>query len=1321
VGQWKKVIVESSSAHFDQVTAEGGFSGSNLNPLLAFDGNRTISNNSLPEGVYDVNYGTTGDISDFVEAVFFKNAVPTIGDNQTFSISEFTQGGVGGTFINNIDGGDTDITQTPTYAIDVKGFDDLLSDSTDNYFTITNNDGIGQLNLAEGITAETDFNIDENAPNGNAYPLPVKITDNFGSTASTVIYIKVIENRKPIFQYYNGSSFIDASNNLSHTAGTTLNENNPSGIINNDFLTLKFRDPEGDTVTITTTRLGNDPTDDDFFDFNINYTTGVIKLNQLTDNLDFDILANRSFSYRFTATDEYGAFSRFTLNWSISNNPPPTISNESFEINENSSDNDQVGVIYPNDVDDLDNSVYLFTNFTLQSVQLDNGADIKDSSTVSSTIDGPFTPTRDPFTITTSGNSIGAITRKPGVFLVASIANKYTYQATVTDIYNENFDSDTATITINISNIPAPTVSNNGTAYIVESGLNNNYITKNSNGIAGTAFVYSTDPVTQFNWEVTTTPANILKINCTSNIPAGKTSTDGTGSNVRFQLDRNLSASGENLTFQNSDKIAVTLIGSQTDFNSSRVTKNFNINLAKNNAPALSPIGDTATEITNRTGYIAAKNTQLDSVLVTADSAGDAINFDSILLTGDTNKLTSSFNSATNKIFINAKTSLLTSTGTTLNYGVKIKDIHGFRYSNQINGAIDIASPQAPTFNVNYDLSFPALDSNGGWIYESNNSSSGIFPNVLITDNYDTFPGTTFINNFIIDDGQNGFEDIFEIVPVSSYTSTNNNFNLKTKASLSGSLINHTTFPTKTLTTTISNNLGETLNGPNIIIKIRKNEAPTIGGRVNWINLNTNEAKNNALLSYHNITDTEGNYPISIHSSIGSGLSFHYVPSSNTVQIKAASNLSAGRKNYSFTVRDKHGFHLSTMDNFVNIGQAGTGTFGGGNQFYIVDTAVNGDPIHTATGYTNGNFNGTQGNINVSYVSDQGSPILTSLISSNNQINISLAGLLTIGTNINGAGAPNAGDNITTTLTATDNYGNVGTKTITVTVFANDPPNMVTYSPISANLSATSTTNIHLATFTINDDEHDYPYSATLSGTDASKLSLHSQNGNNTEYYIKNSTSISAGTLSFNVNISDASGKSSTITKTLIITAPPAHVFIYTMSEDNTEWATSSTNASTNISGIISEFKTGGKMGVSSFTTNDGFGGTTSVQKKQSGILTDLKSTSTSTGLRSLGTISNNGSLRRSIIVFPNASSLSNKPALGGIVSTRQGSAGGKYRFYTRETNDNESDQIMFIQYINLATPAYGYSSWGIIYHNSFNSLNHYWYMVDDNDFNLDV
>ena len=45
MGQWKKVIVESSSAHFDQVTAEGGFSGSNLNPLLAFDGNRTISNN----------------------------------------------------------------------------------------------------------------------------------------------------------------------------------------------------------------------------------------------------------------------------------------------------------------------------------------------------------------------------------------------------------------------------------------------------------------------------------------------------------------------------------------------------------------------------------------------------------------------------------------------------------------------------------------------------------------------------------------------------------------------------------------------------------------------------------------------------------------------------------------------------------------------------------------------------------------------------------------------------------------------------------------------------------------------------------------------------------------------------------------------------------------------------------------------------------------------------------------------------------------------------------------------------------------------------
>ena len=285
MGQWKKVIVESSSAHFDQVTAEGGFSGSNLNPLLAFDGDRKISNNDFNEGIYNVNYGTIGNVSDFLEAVFFKNAIPTIDDNQTFDLQEFTTGSSGGTFIGNIAGGDVDLTQTPTFLIG--NFDDIESNSTDNYFTIKTNDGVGEIYLTEGVTANTNFNIDTNAPDGNAYPLPVTIRDDFGSTASTIIYIKVTPNQAPVFQYYNGSSFVDAVDNLIHIAGTTLDENSSAGIITNNHLTLKFSDPDGDTVTITPTNLG-DSTDDDFFNFSINYSAGTIKLNQITSSLDYD-------------------------------------------------------------------------------------------------------------------------------------------------------------------------------------------------------------------------------------------------------------------------------------------------------------------------------------------------------------------------------------------------------------------------------------------------------------------------------------------------------------------------------------------------------------------------------------------------------------------------------------------------------------------------------------------------------------------------------------------------------------------------------------------------------------------------------------------------------------------------------------------------------------------------------------------------------------------------------------------------------------------------------------------------------------------------
>ena len=1359
MGQWKKVITSGSVALLNTVTASGGFSGSNLNPLLAFNGNRTISNNALPTGVYNVNYETTGDISDFIEAVFFKNATPTIVLNQNFTLQQFTTGSIGGTFVGDIEGADEDASQTPQFILG--NFDNVLSNSDDNYFSITNSNGVGSIFLNNGITADTTFNIDSEGPQGDAYPLPIIIKDDFGAQSETVVYIQVTPNNAPIIQgSSNGTTFSEITGDT-FTANAVLNENNPSGIVENNYFILKFSDSDNDNLSVSTLNLG-DATDDNFFNFSINHSAGTIKLNQITSSLDYDAIENRNFSYKITVHDEHhptqpgvgsdsNAFKEITFNWSVGDNPPPTINDSSFKIAEAAADGALAGTIYPSDTDEDGTSVFLFTGFTLISVQLDgDGTNLMNTGILSDVSPNAFVPSQDPFEVITVGNGIGQIKKKSGAILNSDVANKYVYTATVTDIYNEGFNQSPATITINITDASVPSVSNNGSAHIIESGISNNFIATNTNGVTGTLFTYSTNPITQMNWEVTTVPAGILKVNCGQNTNGDNNS--GTGSNVRFRLDGDLSGSAtqinNNVTFDGNNTVEVTLVGSQTNFNSTQVTKTFTLNITENHEPTLTAITNTTAEDNNRINYLAVEGAQLDSVLVTADTQeGDAINFDSILLTGDTDKLTTSHN-GTNKIFINANTDLTGLAGTTLNYGVKIKDIHGFRFSNLIEASIPIVGRQTPSITAG----------SSGTIIESDSGTSTNV-GITITDNFDTFPGTVFIESFTIKANQDEFDEIFEIVPSTgtTFNSSIHTFKVRTKTSLSGSVhdINHTTFPTKTLNTSITDNFNNTFDGPNITINVTANSAPTIGSFSEGTLSNTNEATSGVILGTHTLSDTDS-IPTNMHSTMPSTVSFTgtgltVANTSNQLQIKAASNLSAGTYNYTATIRDIHGFRTSTVSDSITITQAGTGTFSTQSIFHIVDTAADTNHIHTKTGYTNGNDNGSQGNIDITYNSSEGSPTLASFASSNSQINISSTGLLTIGTTISGSGSPNAGDDITSTITATDNYGNQGTQAITVTVFANDPPSNTSYNTAtySSNAVAPVSVDTILASVVFDDDEHDHPYSASISGTDKDKLYLHPTNAASSSYLLKNNTIINPNTsnpgtsqtLSFNLVVHDKHNLNSSTARTLTIADAPPQVFIYTMIPET--WATSYPHASSNIgldvtdhsiisNGILSHFISSGQIGSSSFSADNGFSGTTVATRIQGGTLTDLKSTSTTTGLRSLGVIANDSGPRRSIIVFPSSSLLANKPYSGsnnatgdtndGIVNSKLNTSNGQYRFYARETNDNESDQSMFIKYITLDNPSLGYSDWGIIYHNNGdNELTHYWYMVDDNDPKLGV
>ena len=67
----------------------------------SFDGNRIVSNTDLPSGIYNVNFGTSGSVSNFIEKVFFPNTAPSI-SSSFFRLEEFeASGSVVGTISGN--------------------------------------------------------------------------------------------------------------------------------------------------------------------------------------------------------------------------------------------------------------------------------------------------------------------------------------------------------------------------------------------------------------------------------------------------------------------------------------------------------------------------------------------------------------------------------------------------------------------------------------------------------------------------------------------------------------------------------------------------------------------------------------------------------------------------------------------------------------------------------------------------------------------------------------------------------------------------------------------------------------------------------------------------------------------------------------------------------------------------------------------------------------------------------------------------------------------------------------------------------------------
>ena len=169
-------------------------------------------------------------------------------------------------------------------------------------------------------------------------------------------------------------------------------------------------------------------------------------------------------------------------------------------------------------------------------------------------------------------SSNGVVTRKTGVNINSDLINKYIYQVTVTDSYNNG--TDTGLISIPISDDTVPIVSGDTALYVIESADANDSVYDNPNGYSGTVSRFTADQTV--NWSIT--PSNIFSIN-----PAGYIS-----------LTNDLADSSN----QGGDQISGTITA--TNSFSSVGTKSFIVNVTDNQAPNITFTNNNSNLNTNK-------------------------------------------------------------------------------------------------------------------------------------------------------------------------------------------------------------------------------------------------------------------------------------------------------------------------------------------------------------------------------------------------------------------------------------------------------------------------------------------------------------------------------------------------------------------------------------------------------------------------------------------------------------------------------------------------------------------------------------------------
>jgi len=486
-----------------------------------------------------------------------------------------------------------------------------------------------------------------------------------------------------------------------------------------------------------------------------------------------------------------------------------------------------------------------------------------------------------------------------------------------------------------------------------------------------------------------------------------------------------------------------------------------------------------------------------------------------------------------------------------------------------------------------------------------------------------------------------------------------------------------------------------------ISVNVTQNNAPDIQFSNSTL-LNTNQAVNGGgTLVTISFSDTEGD---SINHS-----SFQFTDvsgqltatrSGNNYLVTANSNLS-GSTTYTIgvTIEDVHGFRSNTESHSFTITQSGNGTITGDTTIYIVESALTGDSFRDATGFGNGNI----ADVNVTYSPSAGSQTVQSFSSSNPAILIDSIGNMTLGVDLSGS-VTQSGDSFTSIITFQDQYGNIGSGSVTANVFSNLAPS-VSFVATSNYNTDNALANSNAGVITISDTESNSPYNVILSGTDAASFNVVPQNSISSSWQVQPKSTLSLGTYSIDIVTTDNYGKVSTLSnKSISVSSANDYGVIYVYTQNlgpAGSWAEATYKGIYGISvengdtpPEVTSFTTAASM-LSTIANNDVIGDST-ITFNSSYIMTLRDTINGSTTLNSA--LSANGSVSfggtaNILLLYPSGSDMVVPTTIQQSIN---GTIGGGVP-YLNADNGGWGIASAKLNSITLGTPHLGYSEWFVL------------------------